>query len=152
MPREAIFLIAFLLTSQSCSRPSECVVGETSCQCDARGQCDPGLVCEPAAGVCLAPRSIALSAIDPAARSCEVLLEDASATVVAARFAASVRGEHVREAPRTAVTFHAMGDAAIGREAVRIDVLGEGDFRVARGQCFDRLGEPISGGGIATDG
>ncbi len=64
----------------------------------------------------------------------------------------SVRAEHVRQAPRTAIAFHAMGDAPIGRDAVRVEVLGDGDFRIVNAQCFDRDGEPIEGGGIATDG
>jgi hypothetical protein len=92
-----------------------------------------------------------LPSIDPAARSCEVLLEDESAQVLRARFEGSVRGEHVRQAPRTALAFHALADAAIGSGAVRLDVLGGGEPRIASARCFDREGRPIEGGGMATD-
>ncbi len=129
-----------------------CAAGKEGCSCSAASTCDPGLVCDASSGGCVRPRTLSLPAIDAAARSCELLLSDDGSRVVRPRAEGSVRVEHVREAPRTAIAFHATSDAPIGRDAVRVEVLGDGDFRIVNAQCFDRDGEPIEGGGIATDG
>jgi hypothetical protein len=143
---------AFAVGHLGCSADVECVAGSSGCPCLAASTCNQGLSCEPTTGLCESGKALRLPAIDPSARACELLLEDDQATVVHAIFDPSVRGEEVREAPRTGIAFHAMGDAAIGPDAVKIMVLGDGTFRVANGQCFDREGRPIPGGGMSGDG
>ena len=127
-----------------------CSSGQESCPCEPAARCDEGLVCDPD-HVCRTPNTVGLPPIDPAARSCELLLDDDSATVAGARFDPFVQGELVREAPRTAVAFFASEDRAIATDAVLIEVLGEGSFGIARAQCFDKDGRPIEGGGLGEE-
>jgi hypothetical protein len=109
-------------------------------------------VCDTAQNLCESSRTISLPAIDSAARSCELLLEDDGASVVGADFAPSVRGETVRQSPRTAVAFYGTADEPIRSSAVRIKVVGSGGMTIARARCFDREGQPLPGGGISTGG
>lgn len=143
--------LALLAACGASSSPAACVDGQAGCACRVDDTCDDGLACDVAAHTCEATHAVSLPAIDPAARACEVLLADDGARVVRARFDASVRGETVRQAPRTAVTFHAMGDARIGRDAVRIELTGPGGMAVVRGRCFDRDGRPLPGGGLGAE-
>lgn len=138
----------------ACGSPSNapCTPGESACACDVGGVCRDGLACDTTTNLCEGTRTLQLPAIDAAARSCELLVEDASASVVRADFASSVHGESIRQAPRTAVTFYADTDAPIGASAVRLEVTGGGDVSFKAGRCFDRSGVPIPGGGIAIDG
>jgi hypothetical protein len=145
-------LLVLAGTQLGCSSDVECVAGTSGCPCLAASTCGQGLTCEPTSGLCESAKMLRLPAIDPSARSCELLLEDDQATVVHTVFDPSVRGEEVREAPRTGIAFHAMGDAAIGPDAVKVLVLGDGPFRIASSQCFDREGRPIAGGGMSSDG
>jgi hypothetical protein len=141
------------LVGAGCSAPSStCEAGASGCACGPGSTCDADLVCDPEARLCGRPRTRSLPRIDDAARSCEVLLEDTGARVVGTRFDASLRGEHVRQAPRTALAFHALADAPIGGGAVQVELVGDGDLHVARAQCFDREGRAIEGGGMATGG
>jgi hypothetical protein len=146
-------LAAAALTVTACggSQPT-CPVGDERCACGPAATCDDGLVCAESSSTCEAPRRVWLPPIDAAARSCELLVEDRTdSVVVAARFDASVQGEHIRQAPRTAVTFFAVADRAIGGEAVAIEVIGGASIAVTRGQCFDRLGRPLANGGIELE-
>ena len=146
-------LLALAAVQAGCgTEEQQCVAGSSGCPCLAASTCNDGLTCEPTSGLCQSARMLRLPAIDPVARSCEILLEDDQAAVLSAVFDPTVRGEEVREAPRTGLAFHAMGDAAIGPDAVKILVLGDGPFRVASSQCFDREGRPIAGGGMSSDG
>jgi hypothetical protein len=147
-----VALISFSAAACGSSANEPCAVGESSCACDVGGACRDGLACDTLTNLCEGTRTISLPAIDGAARSCELLIEDDSASVVGADFASSVHGESIRQAPRTAVTFYADTDAPIGGSAVRIEVLGTGEFSIKQARCFDRSGVPIPGGGIAVDG
>jgi hypothetical protein len=129
-----------------------CTQGQEDCACTADHGCDEGLSCEQDSKTCKPPTTLTLPSIDAAARSCELLLDDDTGAVQGANFEASVQGEFVRQAPHTAVTFFAAKDAAIPDGAVHIQVLGEGQFRITRAQCFDRDGKPIAGGGLKGDG
>jgi hypothetical protein len=137
----------------ACAEPaSTCEAGASGCACRPGSACDADLVCDPEAQLCGRARTRSLPRIDAAARSCEVLLEDEGARVVGARFDATVRGEQVRQAPRTALAFHALADAPIGGGAVRVELVGDGELHVTRAQCFDREGRALEGGGMATGG
>jgi hypothetical protein len=147
-------LAVLAFTAAACSHPAptECTDGAAGCACHVDDTCDDGLSCDLTSHQCEATHGVELPAIDPAARSCEVLLEDSGARVVRADFAASVQGETVRQAPRTAVTFYAAGDHSIARDAVQIELTGAGTMSVARARCFDRDGHALPGGGVATGG
>lgn len=144
--------LALALSACGSPEPSVCAPGGEGCPCSSASTCGDGLVCSSDSNVCLAPRSVSLPAIDPAARSCEVLLEDGTAHVVDAVFDSSVLGQSVRQAPRTAVTFFSASDAPIRSSAVRIQLAGDGVMTVRTARCFDRAGRPLAGGGIASGG
>ncbi len=94
--------------------------------------------------MCSAPREIALN-IPAEARACEVLLHDAGGEVTGARFEEGVTGAHVREAPRTALSFASTANTPIG--PVRVQVLGDSQaFSVESSRCFDASGQPLSDG------
>ncbi|UJR83124.1 hypothetical protein [Sandaracinus amylolyticus] len=151
--RARVVLLGVLFAAiGGCDPGTGCERGALGCACGEGGRCDEGLTCDPSAGRCAPVRTVGLGVIDPAARSCEVLLEDAAASVRGARFESSLRGEMVRQAPRAALAFHALADRPIDASAIRIEVLGEGSPRIARAQCFDADGAPLTGGGIETDG
>ena len=138
-----------LLAACGGSTSTDCPPGTEGCRCEPIG-CGDGLACGDD-GLCEGLRTASLPAIDPVARSCEVLVEDGEAKVAGARFEDSVDGVHVRQAPKTAVTFYARRDQAIGASAVQLELLGAGSFRVATATCFDADGHPIPGGGIAAE-
>ncbi len=146
--RLAMSALAALWLACSHPAPQECTDGAAGCACRVDNTCDDGLACDLTAHQCEATHDLELPAIDPAARSCELLLEDGAAQVVRATFSPAVEGASVRQAPRTAVTFYASGDAAIPRDAVHIQLTGTGGMTIARARCFDRDGHPISGGGL----
>jgi len=150
--RPLVFLCALAFIACHHEAPTICIDGAAGCACRVDNTCDDGLACDLTAHTCEATHDLELPAIDPAARSCELLLADGTAQVVRATFTASVEGASVRQAPRTAVTFYASGDAAIAHDAVHIQLTGTGGMTIARARCFDRDGHPLPGGGIATGG
>lgn len=141
--RRAFFgaLLALVLTA--CEPEVECQPGQESCACAPSSRCDDGLACTD--GTCVSPEEVSL-VIPAAARACEVLLRDApGGEVTGAGFEAGVTGAHVREAPRTALSFASTPSTPIG--AVRVQVLGsEGAFTVERSRCFDASGAPLADG------
>src|SRR5690606_31125183 len=116
--------------------------------CEAADGCDEGLVCMD--GTCTGPRELTLS-IPGEARACEVLLRDGEAQVASIAFDGA-SGAHVREAPLTSVSFSAPSDAAIAAHAVRVQVVGEGDFTIERSRCFDSSGRELSGASVGIGG
>lgn len=120
-----------------------CASGAAGCACRPGNVCDDGLACDDVTLVCEGGRSVTLPPLDPAARSCEVLVTDDGGRAVATEFASSVRGESVRQAPRTAVTFHGVADAPLSPDAVRLRVAGEGDVHIERARCFDADGRAL---------
>ena len=144
----AIGVALSLLAACGHPDPTQCTDGAAGCACRADETCDDGLSCDLTAHTCEATHGIELPAIDPAARSCELLIEDDGARVVGADFADSVAGETVRQAPRTAVTFYAAGDHSIAHDAVHVQLSGTGGMTISRARCFDRDGHALPGGGI----
>jgi len=144
---QLFMLLVILATLVACggdSRPA-CADGEAGCACRVDDTCADGLACDLATRQCETTREVALPAIDPAARACEILLADDGARVVTARFDGSVTGESIRQAPRTALAFHANEDRAIASSAVRAVLAGAGGMTVARTRCFDRDGRALAG-------
>lgn len=152
--RSRVALLGVALAVASCSGPADatCTPGDRGCPCAAGSACEEGLVCDTTLGVCASARVVELPPIDPGARSCELLLEDDGAAVVRASFGTTVRGETIRQAPRTGVTFFSLRDAPIEGAAIHVELVGDGSMKVTRARCFDRLGHALPGGGIATDG
>ncbi len=136
----AVCALFSLVALAACGTPSACAPGADGCPCDAAGACGDGLVC--AEGSCTAPAEVALS-VPAEARACEVLLLDGAGQVAGARFD-GMTGAEVREAPRTALSFAANGDAPLG--AVRVQVVGEGAFSIERSRCFDASGRELADG------
>lgn len=137
----ALIMGALIWMTGCTSEPAECTRGTDGCPCESGSVCDDGLVCE--SNTCRAPREVTLRVDDADARACEVLLHDGDAHVASVRFE-GVAGAHVREAPRTALSF-AGGDGAIPGGAVRVQVVGDGDaFTVERARCFDSSGHELA--------
>lgn len=139
----SMLAVAATVTLANCSGTREaCAPGDADCACLAGSRCADGLVCTDG-NVCERPRTEGLPAIDPAARSCEVLLEESGAQVSGVRFGGSVVGEFVRQAPKTALAFHARGDTAMAGLDVGVEVAGDGAFTIASAHCFDRQGRVV---------
>ncbi|UJR82188.1 Hypothetical protein I5071_42530 [Sandaracinus amylolyticus] len=147
--RRTLLALAIATGSACSAEPSECAAGTEDCPCDATGSCEGDLVC--ADQTCRAPREITLEVDDDDARACEVLLRDGSGEVASVRFPRAA-GAHVREAPRTSISFAAHDDAPIERGAVHVQVLGEGDFTVERSRCFDGSGAEIPSASVRIGG
>lgn len=124
------------MTGVACSAEAICP-GSEGCVCQSAAACDDGLACSE--GACQRPREIAIS-VDGAARACELIILDGDAVVAGVTVDDQVRGTHVREAPRTAVSFTARNDASIRNGSVRLRVIGAGEVRVDRARCFDSEG------------
>lgn len=150
--RRVSFLMSMVGVLGCGSSITPCEKGASACACAEGAVCDDGLACDEVSRTCLPPRIALLPAIDARARSCELLLEDTSAHIANVRFDDTLRGEQVREAPRTALAFHALSDIPIDAASVELELLGEGTFRIARAQCFDQDGQAIASGGLASDG
>jgi len=71
------------------------------------------------------------------ARSCEFLFEDTGAGVQDVAFGGGIVGEWIRQAPRTAVAFHADGDSSMGDNAVAVRLMDGGGYVVIASRCFD---------------
>lgn len=139
-----------LWTGSACtSEPAECGTGTDGCPCEAGDVCDEGLVCSDR--TCRTPREITLAVDDRNARACEVLLRDASAEVASVRFEGA-SGAHVREEPLTSLSFAASADGPIAASAVRVQVVGSGDFTVETSRCFDSQGHELSGASVRIGG
>lgn len=138
----AFLVLVLAVVGAGCDPTVECEPGAEGCACAPPSRCDDGLVCSD--GTCAAPEEVVLT-VPAQARACEVLLRDTSGRVAGARFAEGVTGAHVREAPRTALSFASSSDAPIG--AVRVSVLGDsGAFSVESSRCFDASGSAITDG------
>lgn len=78
----------------------------------------------------------------PEARSCEVLLVGEGDTITDIVFSDSVLGESVQQQPNVALAWHALSDAPMGSESVRVTSRG-GGYVVEVARCFDRDGREL---------
>ncbi len=85
--------------------------------------------------------------LDPAARSCELMLRGSALTVV---FGDAVEGRHLRRGEQLAVAFAHRADAPIPAGAVAF-ADGEG-AEVESATCFDATGRPLPDVEIALSG
>jgi hypothetical protein len=74
-----------------------------------------------------------------------VLVREQDAHVADVEPADGVRASHVREAPRTAITFMHAEDAPFASAAVSVVSTGDGDVSIAAARCFDAAGKPLAG-------
>jgi hypothetical protein len=81
-------------------------------------------------------------------------LVDKGTHVLSVEFGADVRGTHVREAPRTALSFISASDAPIPSGAVQVKFAeGKGDPpEVAVVHCADSSGAPLEGVKVTIHG
>jgi hypothetical protein len=107
--------------------------------------CDPGLTCGPD-GKCAGGSTSGVTITDPAARGCELLLNEPLGTsVVSVTFANGVKGAWVRESPKVAVTFVAGADAPIASGSVALGLNGGATVSVTTASCVDLHGTRLNG-------
>jgi hypothetical protein len=128
-----------------------CDPGTDGCACIEGSMCLGDLMCSD--GLCAGFDAVGLTVSDQAARSCEVVLFEQSTEVLGVDFADGVQGTSVREAPRTAVTFHRMVDEAFaaGSVTVREATGAGGTVELRRVRCFDREGNALTGEPLRLD-
>jgi hypothetical protein len=149
MSTKKYLLATFLLVlSASCGGSSQtCTPGTSGCACRTEGTaCDDGLACG-ASNTCGPPATSGFVVSDATARSCDVLLIEESATVKSMTLTSAVKGTHLREAPRVAVSFISTSDAPIPAGAVGL-VLASGaasGLTIKKVTCADAAGTPIAG-------
>jgi hypothetical protein len=131
-----------------------CDGGELGCVCTPAQTCDEGLACVDQQ--CQRPDALELLVSDPAARSCELLVQETDTRVVGADFGPAVTGVHLREGSRSAVSFLANDDAAIPSGAISLQVVAPSAGSAAAGidvvtaRCFDREGRELAGATVRT--
>ncbi|MCB9731810.1 MAG: hypothetical protein H6745_04150 [Deltaproteobacteria bacterium] len=119
--------------------------GTAGCACRGDGGCDTGLAC--VANVCQVASEPTGLVLPAGARGCEILLsEGAGAAVSEVRFADSVRGTFIREAPRVAIAVTATSDADFADGAV--EVVGTGAPTVTSSTCVDAAGTVLPGASV----
>jgi hypothetical protein len=122
----------------------ECVPGTAGCPCLEGSICQGGLVCD--MGLCRAVASVEIDVGDPNARSCECVVVEQNADVLGVLFGEGTEGVHVRESPRTALTFTRRTDTPFPAGAVRVQRSeGMGTLQLQRVRCFDREGNVLPG-------
>ncbi|CAN0497360.1 unnamed protein product [Laminaria digitata] len=111
--------------------------------CTSDAMCEDGQVC--ADGVCEVVVSGALVVASEDARSCEVLIEEKSATLSAVVFGEETTGAMRRQAPRVAVAWTRTSDSSFPADAASISVSGEIDgLSIKSARCFDAAGDEIA--------
>lgn len=144
-----LFAVSLAACGSGSGAPA-CEAGRAECVCRTEEQCDDGLAC--VVGQCLPSTHIGLTVSDPAARSCEVLLDEGDGRIIGARFAPSVTGTHIRQGTHSAVGFFGHADAAIPSDAIALEVVkaaGAG-IGISRARCFDRDGRALASATVAT--
>lgn len=123
---------------------ASCELGTEGCACNM-GTCGSGLACDE--GMCVRVESSGISIDDANARSCELIVIESELEVINVQFGSGVEGTFVREAPRTAITFHRSDDSAFGSDAVSVQTTSDpgGSLSIRRPRCFDRDGAELSG-------
>lgn len=151
MASRRALLALFVLVALGCDGPTTpdagpgCTPGSAGCACAEGDVCELGLVCTE--GLCERTREATLTVTDPAARSCEILVIESGTEVRGALFPTGVEGTWIREAPRSAVVFHATADAPLPSTVATIAYTDEAGASLvsARGRCFDARGQLLSG-------
>jgi len=131
--------------------PGDCVPGSALCACAAGETCNDGLTCE--RGFCRSPDSVGLSISNPAARACDLLLEESEAPLDEVTFGEAVIGRHLRRGRRVALSFIQREDAAFPGELMRLRFERREpeeaiEPRLVRGVCYDRLGRALDEHGV----
>lgn len=123
--------------------PPDCPAGTLDCPCNA-GACNSGLECRE--DKCQTAAVVAGFAVSDAnARSCELLLDNASDVKMV--FDATVTGRGIHEGNRLAVAFVSATDVAIAAGAVKAERAGGSlaGLTISTSRCFDRNGAPLAG-------
>ncbi len=138
-----VVLAAFVLAGCACNPP--CDAGALNCACKEAQACNDALVCS-ADNKCIAPTMATVRVTDPAARGCELVLNEREGTTVAAvSFKNGLEGTWVRQAPKVAVTFVAGGDSAVSGH-VELGLSGPASgVTVTRTGCVDVRGQRLAG-------
>ncbi|MCP4541188.1 MAG: hypothetical protein GY832_28980 [Chloroflexi bacterium] len=122
----------------------ECEKGTANCACKEGDTCDDGLTCVD--GICKSQSSDGLSISDPLARSCEVLVEENDIRVVGlTKDETKIKATFVRQAPKVAITFYALKDAAIADGTLGIRYTGGGSMAIKKTSCADAKGKILTG-------
>jgi hypothetical protein len=129
----------------------DCRPGEETCPCDGT-QCAAGMAC--VAGICHVDPTRQLFVENPAARACDVTLEDPEGDLDV-RFDGPATGRSARRDRFVYLALHAREDAPLraavasmrpttprSRDASRI--------RVVDAECFDRTGQPLPGASVGV--
>ena len=142
--------MAALLMLASCTCNPPCDAGALDCACKEAQACNDALVCS-ADNKCIAPTMATVRVTDAAARGCELVLNEAAGTTVAAvAFNNGVEGTWVRQAPKVAVTFVAGGDSAVSGQ-VELGLTGPASgVTVSKTGCVDVRGQRIAGVGASV--
>lgn len=124
--------------------PAACEPGRAGCECTAAGTCENGLTCE--ANLCAAEETLEVLIEDPNARACEVLLLERGGKLSGVDYAEAVRGTHLRQAPRIALTFTRRSDESFGAGDIQVRYVGDSatGLELSQADCFDSAGRPIA--------
>jgi len=121
-----------------------CEPGRAGCECAPDGTCENGLTCE--ANLCAAEETLEIIVEDPNARACEVLLLERGGKLSGVDFAEAVRGTHLRQAPRIALSFTRRSNESFGSGDIQVRYVGDSanGLGLSQAECFDRAGRPIA--------
>jgi hypothetical protein len=128
-----------------------CEPGSLGCACGEGGACNAGLEC--VADICRSADGVWLTVGDPAVRACDVLLAANGGRVGLVTFEATVLGETMSRAPRTAVSFSGRADATLVGDVARIELLDTvagAAVTVESATCYDSLGQAITGSPVSV--
>lgn len=124
-----------------------CTPGSGGCTCGANNTCDTGLSC--VAGACRAVGAISISVGSADVRACDILLQETTRAVTGVTFPASAIGEHLRRAPKVAISFTRKADMNPAGAVATVQLAGNGvadasSLTVVETHCFDRQGNPVA--------
>lgn len=127
------------------SGPVACTPGTDGCACND-GACNDGLTCQD--NVCHPTlASSGLQVLSADARSCNFLLSPVSKDTKVV-FAATVKGQSLREGDKLAVSFLSKDNESFGQDALSVEG-APADMQVSRAKCFDGQGAAIAGDGVS---
>jgi len=91
-----------------------------------------------------------------AVRSCDLLIAETTRAVTGVTFPASAVGEHLRRAPRVAISFTRKADSNPAGAVATLQLAGATAatpslLTLAETHCFDRAGEPVTAPGVRLE-